>query len=81
VVNGNPRKALHQLLEADIVYARDFTHPESMSDEQLKHLALIAHHCYGSIDLALRCIMLLEKRRVLETGSQRRYLEGRNRKG
>ena len=46
-----------------------------MSDEQLKHLALIAHHCYGSFDLALRCVMLLEGRRALGTGAQNRYTE------
>ena len=58
VINGDPRRALNQLLEADIVYVRDFAHPENFSDEQLKHLALIAHHCYKSFDLALRCVML-----------------------
>ena len=75
VVNGNPRRPLHQLLEADIVYVRDFSRPEAISDDQLKHLALIAHHCYGSVDLALRCVMLLEKRAVLKAGAQKRYLE------
>ena len=43
---------MNQLLEADVVYVRDFTFPDKMSSEQLKHLALIAHHCYGSYDLA-----------------------------
>src|SRR5690606_19709200 len=33
VVNNNPRQALNQLLEADIVYVRDFAHPENLSDE------------------------------------------------
>ena len=74
VINGNPRLALNQLLEADIVYVRDFSQPQSMSDEQLKHLALIAHHCYGSFDLALRCVMLLEQRKALQLGSQNFYL-------
>jgi FkbM family methyltransferase len=75
LVDQNPRRALNQLLEADIVYVRDFAHAESMSDEQLKHLALIAHHCYRSFDLALRCVLLLEQRRALDPGSQRRYLD------
>lgn len=75
VVNNNPRQALNQLLEADIVYVRDFAHPEKFNDEQLKHLALIAHHCYGSFDLALRCVMLLEQRRTLPAGSQQTYLQ------
>ena len=73
VVNDNPRWALNQLLEADLVYVRDFSRPDSMSDEQLKHLALIAHHCYGSFDLAMRCVMLLEHRGSLNSGTQQRY--------
>ena len=75
VVNNNPRQAVNQLLEADIVYVRDFSRPDLMSDEQLKHLALICHHCYRSIDLALRCVMLLEKRGTLQDGSVQRYLQ------
>lgn len=75
VINSDPRRALNQLLEADIVYVRDFAHPENLSDEQLKHLALIAHHCYKSFDLALRCVMLLEQRRTLPEGAQQTYLK------
>ncbi|WP_349269790.1 hypothetical protein MPNTM1_00246 [Mycolicibacterium parafortuitum] len=75
VVNDDPRWALNQLLEADIVYVRDFSRPDSMSDEQLKHLALIAHHCYGSFDLATRCVLLLEQRGALEAGARQRYSE------
>ncbi|MDT7769725.1 MAG: hypothetical protein QOI30_2735, partial [Mycobacterium sp.] len=75
VVGGDPRRALNQLLEADIVYVRDFARADAMTDEQLKHLALIAHHCYGSFDLALRCVALLEDRRAVGAGSGQRYLE------
>jgi hypothetical protein len=74
VINDNPRQALNQLLEADLVYARNFSTPEEMSDEQLRHLALIAHHCYRSIDLALRCVMLLEQSGALTFGAQKAYL-------
>jgi FkbM family methyltransferase len=75
VVNGNPRQATNQLLEADIVYVRNFTQPERMSDEQLKQLTMIAHHCYASVDLALRLILLLEQKNALLKGSSRDYLE------
>lgn len=68
-----PRRALNQLLEADIVYVRDFTRSDAMSDEQLKHLALIAHHCYGSFDLAMRCVAMLEHRGALDSGAAERY--------
>jgi hypothetical protein len=69
----DPRQPLNQLLEADMVYVRDFTQADSMSDEQLKHLALIAHYCYRSFDLALRCAMLLEQRQAVQAGTQQRY--------
>jgi FkbM family methyltransferase len=75
VVNNNPRQPLNQLLEADIVYVRDFSKPELMTDEQLKQLAMLVHYCYGSFDLALRCIMLLEQRNALPSGSQQNYLD------
>ncbi len=64
----------NQLVEADIVYVRDFSRPDVMTDEQLKHLALIAHYCYRSIDLVFRCVQSLEDRHVLETGSAQRYI-------
>ncbi len=75
VVGGNPRQPLNQLLEADIVYVRDFTRPERMSDEQLKHLALIVHHCHGSFDLAMRCVVVLEQRKALQPGALNRYVQ------
>lgn len=75
LVNDNPRQGLNQLLEADVVYVRDFSRPECMSDEQLKHLALVMHHCYRSYDLALRCLLELEARQAIEGGVQGRYFE------
>lgn len=75
VVNNDPLKPLNQLIEADIVYVRDFSRPDSMRDEQLKHLALIAHYCYQSFDLALCCVVLLERRKALEAGAEERYLQ------
>ncbi len=73
-VGGTTAPPSNQLTEADVVYVRDFAQPDVMTDEQLKHLALIAHHCYGSIDLTVRCVVLLEQRQVLETGTAQRYL-------
>ena len=73
VAGGDPQRPLNQLLEADVVYVRDFAHPERLDDEQLKHLALIAHHCYQSYDLALRCVMHLEERGALPRGARERY--------
>jgi FkbM family methyltransferase len=62
VFNGDFLKPGNQLLEADIVYVRDLAHPESMSSEQLSHLAMIAFHIYGSVDLAVFCLIELQQR-------------------
>ncbi len=70
----NIYSAMNQLLEADIVYVRDFTQAEKMTVEQLKHLALVAHHCYRSYDLAANCINHLATRRVVPTDAVGRYL-------
>jgi FkbM family methyltransferase len=66
--------SMNQLLEADIVYVRNFTQPDMMNSEQLKHLALIAHHCYASYDLAANCINQLILRDVIPPGSVEQYL-------
>jgi FkbM family methyltransferase len=71
----DPRQPINQLLEADLVYVRDFTHAEEFTEEQLKHLALIAHYCYRSFDLALRCVLLLERRKAVPAGTPQRYLD------
>jgi len=64
-LSHNPRCGLNQLLEADVVYVRDFTYPDSLSAEQLKHLAIIAHYCFGSFDLALHCLLSLKDRSLV----------------
>jgi hypothetical protein len=70
----NPYAAMNQLLEADVVYVRNFTQPESMTDDQLKHLAIIAHHCYRSFDLANNCIFRLCQRQAIAPDSMQRYV-------
>ena len=74
--NDDIRVGLNQLLEADIVYVRDFTQADRMTSEQLKHLALVAHHCYRSYDLATNCIHHLAARDVLPSDAVARYLAG-----
>lgn len=53
--SGDP----HQLLEADMLYVRDFS--RAMQPEQWKQLALIAHHVCASHDLAMHCIAILSR--------------------
>lgn len=75
MMGPHPGAALNQLVEADIVYVRNFIKPEQMNSEQLKHLALIAHHCYGSYDLATNCIHHLTQRRDVSADARDRYLK------
>lgn len=74
VYDGDFRKPMHQLLEADVVYVRDFTRPDDMTDEQLKHLALISHCVYGSSDLTHRCMLTLRDRKLLPLDAPELYL-------
>ena len=60
VFDDNVHNPGNQLLEADMVYVRDIAHPERMTSEQLSHLAMIAFHIYGSVDLAVFCIIELQ---------------------
>jgi FkbM family methyltransferase len=74
VVGTEPNRGIRQLLETDMVYVRDFSRPENMSAEQWKHLALVAHHCYGSYDLALKAITTLMALGAVPPDANRRYL-------
>jgi FkbM family methyltransferase len=74
VVGNEPNRGIRQLLETDMVYVRDFSKPENMTAEQWKHLALIAHHCYGSYDLALKAIVTLMELGAVPADANRRYL-------
>ncbi|MGE0022604.1 MAG: FkbM family methyltransferase [Hyphomicrobium sp.] len=56
---ASPFDHLNQLMEADIVYVRDFRDMASMSKDQLSQLAMIAHHVYKSFDLTVRCLVQL----------------------
>jgi hypothetical protein len=61
-VESSPYAAINQLLEADIVYVRDFSKPDLMQVEQLKHLAITTHYCYDSFDLTMNCLHRLAAR-------------------
>jgi Methyltransferase FkbM domain len=74
LIENDKYRGLNQLLEADIVYVRDFRYPEKMSDEQLKFLAVIAHSCYGSIDLTIHILLLLAGRGTIPNGVAASFL-------
>lgn len=72
--DGNPTKPMHQVLEADMVYARDILHSDDMTDDQLRHLAMISHCVYGSSDLTHRTLMAMSTRGIVPPDSPSRYL-------
>jgi hypothetical protein len=74
VFEGDPSKGVRQLLEADLVYVRDFGRPANLDGEQWKHLALIAHHCYGSIDLTLHAVDCAARLGAVKAGAGEEYL-------
>ncbi|MFD2184702.1 FkbM family methyltransferase [Rhodoplanes azumiensis] len=74
MMGASPYDAFNQVVEADLVYVRDFTAPDAMDDEQLAHLALVAHHVYGSFDLAMNCIHHLVARGRLAADARDRYV-------
>jgi FkbM family methyltransferase len=71
---GNQFQGLNQLLEADMVYVRDFLKPGTMSAEQLKHLAIVAHFCYGSYDLAANCLHHLTNAQAVSQDALEHYM-------
>jgi len=66
---ASPNSSLNQVLFADVIYIRDFTKAELMDDEQFKHLALIAHHCYKSHDLVIHCLSRLVERNAIASNA------------
>ncbi len=65
---------MNQLIEADAVYVRDFTKPDKMNSEQMKHLAMVAHHCYKSYDLAANCVHNLAARGAIAHDALGQYM-------
>jgi FkbM family methyltransferase len=74
LIGQNPYQGINQLLEGDIVYVRDFSRPDHIAPEQLKHLALVAHHCYGSFDLAANCLHHLGRTGVVAPDAVQSYV-------
>ncbi|HLZ76606.1 FkbM family methyltransferase [Phenylobacterium sp.] len=71
--NSDIRTPFNQLLEADIVYARDLIDP-GLDATLLKKTALLAHACYDSPDLAGHIIARLEVAGQIAGGAFAKYL-------
>ena len=74
VIGADVHSSLNQIIEADVVYVRDFLTPGAMDAEQLKHLSLVAHHCYRSYDLAANCITQLMRQKAISSDALERYI-------
>ena len=59
VINNNLFKSLNQIVQADIVYVKDFRNLYELKIDEIKKICLIAHTCYKSWDLAYKCIKVL----------------------
>lgn len=73
IFRGRNRKPMSQALDGDVIYTRDFSEPFEMSDADLAKLALLAHACFESYDLAALCISKLVDRGAAEMGTERSY--------
>lgn len=74
VMTNDPWITLNQVLEADVVYVRDFRYPDKISDDQLRHMCLVADACYRSYDLALNCLHELKERGAVLSTAVDSYL-------
>ena len=78
LIENDVYRGLNQLMEADMIYVRDFRDPAALSDEQLKFLAVIAYGCYGSYDLAFRCLKILTERSAVPADTAPTFLNALN---
>jgi len=62
LIDDDKYAGLSQVFWADAVFIRDFTKLDRLTPNKLKKLALILHDCYGSIDLALRALMVIDEK-------------------
>ncbi len=72
LIEGRHIAGTHQILEADILYVRDYTRPERITKSQLGHFALLMHSL-GGYDLAHHLFELLEMREEAPRGVANEY--------
>lgn len=65
----------NQLIDGDAVFIRDLFDLATAQDETLKHLAVLADGCFGSFDLAVRCLSHLVDRGAFTADECRPYLK------
>lgn len=74
-INHRPLAGTKQLLEADLVYVRNYLAPEALDAAQLKQLCLVMHHCYSAYDLCMTCLLRLQKLGEVSAAGVQRYVD------
>lgn len=71
---GKPHAFCNQLLEADVVYVKDFCRMDLLSSEQLRQMAMLAHYVFESPDLVVRCLHTLAAQQSVAADAIAAYL-------
>lgn len=64
----------NQLLDGDAVFLRSLRRPDALSDEQLKHMAILCDAVIGSFDVAVRCLDVLLARGAIDADAAETYV-------
>lgn len=71
---GDPlQERARHLVEADVLYVRDLTRLDVLSEDQLHHLGLICDLAYASYGVTLLCVGELARRGAIVPDSAQRY--------
>lgn len=62
MAGNDPNRMIGQMLWGDAIFVRDFTQLDQLSPDRLIKLALILHDVYGSVDLALVCLQIHDRK-------------------
>ncbi|MEL7345154.1 MAG: FkbM family methyltransferase, partial [Pseudomonadota bacterium] len=69
------RRAANQLLDGDAVYIRRLDDPETVTTDQLKHLAICADAIFQSFDLVAHVLDILAARGVVPQAAANDYVD------
>lgn len=69
------REGRNQLIDGDAVFIRDLLRLENKSDEDLKHLAILAGTVFDSADMVIRILMVLAERDVIPIDSVDKFMK------
>ena len=74
IKDNNVYAEMNQLLWGDVIYIKDFTKPELLSEHQLLAMSRIMHELYNSFDLVLNLLTHYDSRK--NTDLSAKYLQG-----